>query len=608
MNEQSIFIAALERAPAERRVLLDDVGVHNPELRQRVEKLLVSHAAAVSFMEQPAGFPAPTMDQPLPEKSGTQVGPYKLLQQIGEGGFGVVFMAEQQEPVRRMVALKIIKPGMDTKEIIARFESERQALALMDHSHIAKVLDAGATDSGRPYFVMELVKGVSITEFCDRNHMPAEARLKLFIDVCHAIQHAHHKGVIHRDIKPSNVMVTLHDGVPVVKVIDFGVAKATVAKLTERTLFTAFGQMIGTPAYMSPEQAEMSGLDIDTRSDIFSLGVLLYELLTGTTPLDVQRLRQAGYAEMQRLIREETAPRPSTRLSSLGDSATVFAGNRGTDPKQLARLLSGDLDCIVLKALEKDRNRRYGTPGNFAEDVERYLHREPIIARPPSTSYLLKKFVQRNRAVVLMVAVVSAALASGFTVAFWQAIRATEAQRQAVIEATAAREAEGIAKTALKAEAGARAQAQKQREITVAVKEFLELDLLAQADPLDGLRTGDQIAPAPGLKLTEAIDRAASNISRRFAGQPLVEASVRVAIGQIYWRRLLFREAQSHLEQACELCRSELERSSVGGIDELVLGGCADAFLDLAMLLMIQTASLSATIAEWLQATSRDGG
>src|SRR5579863_5235513 len=240
-----------------------------------------------------------------PENVGSVIGPYKLLQLLGEGGFGVVYMAEQEKPVRRTVALKIIKPGMDTSQVVARFESERQALALMDHPNIARVLDAGATDSGHPYFVMELVRGVPITEFCDKNHLAPEARLKLFIDVCHAIQHAHHKGVIHRDIKPSNVMVTLHDGVPVVKVIDFGVAKATVQKLTERTLFTAYGQMIGTPAYMSPEQAEMSGLDIDTRSDVYSLGVLLYELLTGTTPLENKRLRHAGYAEMQRLIREE---------------------------------------------------------------------------------------------------------------------------------------------------------------------------------------------------------------------------------------------------------------------------------------------------------------
>src|SRR5580704_8117666 len=264
---------------------------------------------------------------PPRERVGSIIGPYKLLQQLGEGGFGIVYMAEQEKPVRRMVALKIIKPGMDTSQVIARFESERQALALMDHPNIARVLDAGATDSGHPYFVMELVKGVPITEFCDKNHLATEARLKLFLDICHAIQHAHQKGVIHRDIKPTNVMVTLHDGVPVVKVIDFGVAKATVQRLTERTLFTAYGQMVGTPAYMSPEQAEMSGLDIDTRSDVYSLGVLLYELLTGTTPLEAEHLRAAGYAEMQRLIREQDAPRPSTRFSSPGDTASVVAVN-----------------------------------------------------------------------------------------------------------------------------------------------------------------------------------------------------------------------------------------------------------------------------------------
>jgi serine/threonine protein kinase len=314
---------------------------------------------------------------------------------------------------------------MDTLQSIARFESERQALAMMDHPNIAKVLDAGATDSGRPYFVMELVKGVSITEFCDRNHMPAEQRLKLFVNVCHAIQHAHHKGVIHRDIKPSNVMVTLHDSLPVVKVIDFGVAKATVQKLTERTLFTAYGQMIGTPAYMSPEQAEMSGLDIDTRSDVYSLGVLLYELLTGTTPLESRRLYAAGYTEMQRLIREEEPPRPSARLSSLGDSAKVLAGNRGTDIKQLVRVLSGDLGWIIMKALDKDRNRRYGTPGNFAEDIERCLSHDAIQARPPSVAYKLRKYARRHRAAVLTAAAVAAALILGTAVAIWQAVVAT---------------------------------------------------------------------------------------------------------------------------------------------------------------------------------------
>jgi hypothetical protein len=293
------------------------------------------------------------------------------------------------------------------------------------------VLDAGATESGRPYFVMELVKGVPITDFCDKNQLLPEARLRLFLNVCNAIQHAHHKGIIHRDIKPSNVLVTLHDGVPVVKVIDFGVAKATGQKLTEKTLFTAFGQMVGTPAYMSPEQAEMSGLDIDTRSDVYSLGVLLYELLTGTTPLEGQRLRQAGYAEMQRLIREEESPRPSLRLSSLGGSDTVLAGYRGLDVRHLVQLLAVDLDWTVMKALDKDRNRRYGTPASFAEDIERYLRREPIVARPPSTIYRLRKLAQRRRTAVIAPLVVAASLILGIVLTSWQAVRALAAEKQA---------------------------------------------------------------------------------------------------------------------------------------------------------------------------------
>ncbi len=432
MSERELFEAALEHPAAERGRFLDEACAGDPSQRSGVEALLARHAEAGSFLEKPAMPENNTGPyQPITEGPGTVIGPYKLLQQIGEGGFGIVCMAEQERPVRRMVALKIIKPGMDTAQVIARFESERQALALMDHPNIAKVLDAGATDSGRPYFVMELVKGVSITEFCDKNHLPPEARLKLFIDVCHAIQHAHHKGVIHRDIKPSNVMVTLHDTIPVVKVIDFGVAKATVQKLTERTLFTAYGQMMGTPAYMSPEQAEMSGLDIDTRSDVYSLGVLLYELLTGTTPLGVKQLREAGYAEMQRLIREEPAPRPSTRLSSLGDSATIFAGNRGLDVKPLAQLLAGELDWVVMKALEKDRNRRYGTPGNFAEDINRYLRREVILARPPSTVYQIKKFIQRNKAAALTGAVIAMTLLVGIAGTSYGLFRAEQRRRDA---------------------------------------------------------------------------------------------------------------------------------------------------------------------------------
>jgi serine/threonine protein kinase len=425
MNERSLFIEALEKTDAaERAAYLDAACGEDSSTRRRVEKLLGAHEAAEGILDRPAVPEGTTGPHPLLiEGPGTVIGPYKLLQKIGEGGFGVVYMAEQTQPVRRTVALKIIKPGMDTALVIARFESERQALALMDHPHIARVLDAGATASGRPYFVMELVKGVAVTEFCDQNHLGPEARLKLFLDICHAIQHAHHKGVIHRDIKPSNVMVTLHDGVPVAKVIDFGVAKATGQKLTEKTLFTAYGQMIGTPAYMSPEQAEMSGLDIDTRSDVYSLGVLLYELLTGTTPLESQRLREAGYAEMQRLIREEEAPRPSNRLSSLGDSATVLAGNRGLEVKRLVRLLAEDLDWMVMKALDKDRRRRYDTPGHFAEDVERYLRREAILARPPSMVYKLKKFFRRNWVATLLSAASVGVVQLVVYVVFIQAVK-----------------------------------------------------------------------------------------------------------------------------------------------------------------------------------------
>ena len=443
------------------------------------------------------------------ERAGSVIGPYKLLQQLGEGGFGIVYMAEQEKPVRRVVAVKIIKPGMDTAQVIARFESERQALALMDHPNIARVLDAGATDSGRPYFVMELVKGVPITEFCDKNHLPPEGRLKLFIDVCHAIQHAHHKGVIHRDIKPSNVLVTLHDGVPVVKVIDFGVAKATVQKLTERTLFTAYGQMLGTPAYMSPEQAEMSGLDIDTRSDVYSLGVLLYELLTGTTPIEAASLRAAGYAEMQRLIREQDAPRPSTRFSKLGDTATVVAGNRGLDSKRLVQLLSGDLDWVVMKALEKDRNRRYETPGSFAQDVDRYLRHEAIVARPPSTAYKVRKFAQRNRGTVVTVTVVAVALLAGIVVSTWQALRARRAEAAALAAAE---------------------DAQVREAETKAVLGFVEDKVFAAARP-----AGQEGGLGREVTLEKAIESAVPFVTQSFPSQPLIEARLRLTLGKSFY-------------------------------------------------------------------------
>jgi eukaryotic-like serine/threonine-protein kinase len=350
-------------------------------------------------MDRPAVALVGELDEPsVSERPGTVVGPYKLLEQIGEGGFGVVFLAEQQLPLRRKVALKVVKPGMDSKQVIARFEAERQALAMMDHTNIARVLDAGATDSGRPYFVMELVRGIPITDFCDQNHLPVSERLELFVAVCQAMQHAHQKGIMHRDLKPGNILVTLHDGTPLVKVIDFGIAKALAQeRLTDKTLCTGFAQMLGTPLYMSPEQAEMSGQDADTRTDIYALGVLLYELLTGTTPFDKERLKEVSYEELRRIVREEEPAKPSTRISTLGQAATTVCAQRQSEPRRLSQLFRGELDWTVMKALEKDRNRRYETASSFAADVQRYLHDEPVQACPPSAVYRFRKFARRNK-------------------------------------------------------------------------------------------------------------------------------------------------------------------------------------------------------------------
>jgi tetratricopeptide (TPR) repeat protein/serine/threonine protein kinase len=406
-QEEAIFHAALAIAAAEQRsAYLDAACGDRHELRRRVEALLDRCAQAQGPLDRP---PVPslavTTDEPLPERPGTVIGPYKLMEQVGEGGMGLVFVAEQQQPVRRKVALKVLKPGMDSRQVIARFEAERQALAIMDHPNIATVHDGGQTAGGRPYFVMELVKGVPITAFCDDNRLPPRARLELFVAVCSAVQHAHTKGIIHRDLKPSNVLLTSHDGVPVVKVIDFGIAKAVGQQLTDKTVYTALAQLIGTPLYMSPEQAGQSGLDIDTRSDIYSLGVLLYELLTGTTPFDGERLRRVGFDEMRRIIREEEPPRPSTRLSTLGQASTTISAQRKSDPKRLSQLCRGELDCIVMKCLEKDRSRRYETASALAADVLHYLHDEPVEARPPSAWYRLRKFVRRHRTAVAIAAV-----------------------------------------------------------------------------------------------------------------------------------------------------------------------------------------------------------
>ena len=375
-NVEALFFAALEKgSSAERAAYLDEACADDQDLRRCVERLLSAHPNVGNFLK-PATLADPTGAPHTMQGPGMNIGPYKLLQRIGEGGMGIVYMAEQQEPIRRLVAVKIIKPGLDSAEVLARFEAERQALALMDHPNVARVLDAGATASGQPYFVMELIQGIPITDYCNQCRLNPRERLELFIPVCQAVQHAHQKGIIHRDLKPSNVLIALYDGQPVPKVIDFGVAKAIDQKLTERALVTGFGALVGTLEYMSPEQAELNQLDIDTRSDIYSLGVLLYELLTGATPLDRQRLKQAGLLEMLRRVREEDPPTPSNRLTS-SPELPALSEQRSMAPARLARLVRGELDWIVMHTLEKDRNRRYATTGALAEDIQHYLRDEP---------------------------------------------------------------------------------------------------------------------------------------------------------------------------------------------------------------------------------------
>ncbi len=400
---EAIFSAALgKRSPTERAAYLDEACGGDPELCRRLERLLEAHPQLGSFLQgEPTELGSIAQEPPAHESPVTVIGPYKLLQPIGEGGMGTVFMAEQTHPVRRTIALKLIKAGMDTRQVIARFEAERQALALMDHPNIARVLDAGATESGRPYFVMELVKGLPITRYCDERRLTPRQRLELFIPVCHAVQHAHQKGIIHRDLKPSNVLMALYDGEPVPKIIDFGVAKATGQALTEKTLVTGFGAIVGTLEYMSPEQAEPNQLDIDTRSDIYSLGVLIYELLTGSPPFTKKNLKISGMLEMLRVIREQEPTKPSTKLST-AEGLPTLAANRGTEPAKLTKLVRGELDWIVMKALEKDRNRRYEMASALAADVQRYLNDEPVQAFPPSALYRFGKFARRNQRVAVI--------------------------------------------------------------------------------------------------------------------------------------------------------------------------------------------------------------
>jgi serine/threonine protein kinase/Tfp pilus assembly protein PilF len=482
-------------------------------------------------MEEKRGTPTQTLRDEVEDlvPGGLIGGKYRLLKELGSGGMGVVYLAEQLEPIRRRVALKIIKLGMDTRQVVARFESERQALAVMDHPHIAKVFDAGATETGRPYFVMELARGIPITDFCDRHKLSTRERLQLFIPVCQAVQHAHQKGVIHRDLKPSNILVVIQDDRPVPKIIDFGIAKATDHRLTQRTLFTEQGQLIGTPEYMSPEQAEMSGLDVDTRTDIYSLGVVLYELLVGLLPFDSQKLRSAGFGEIQRIIRETEPPKVSTRFSAQKETQAAIAEKRRADPGSLVKLLRGDLDWITMKAMAKDRTHRYSTASELAADIERHLRREPVSAGPPSALYRVSKYIRRHKLGVAAAGVVILALligATGMTIGFWRAIRA---EKKAVEEAAAAKN----------------------------VSDFL-VELFKVSDPSE--------AKGNTITAREILDKGAAKIDRELEPQTSIRARLMETIGTVYTSLGLYQQAETILEKALKL------KKSIYGDDNLSVG------------------------------------
>jgi serine/threonine protein kinase len=547
LDAAAVFRVARQIESAEARAeYLAQICGHHPGLHDRVATLLHAHDEEPDFLESPPTGVVPTIDFPtLAERPGTQIGPYKLHQEIGEGGMGIVYMALQREPVRRKVALKIIKPGMDTREVIARFSAEKQALAIMDHPNIAKVHDAGTTESGRPYFVMELVNGVTLTQYCDDNHLTTDQRLELFVPICHAVQHAHQKGIIHRDLKPANILVTLHDGVPVPKIIDFGIAKATNQELTSQTLATGYGQMVGTPLYMSPEQAERSGLDIDTRSDIYSLGVLLYELLTGSTPFSRDQFKDAGLDEVRRLIREEEPPRPSTRISTMGKAATTVSEHRKTDPVELSNSLRHELDWIVMRAMEKDRMRRYQTANDFARDIQRYLDDEPVEACPPSTVYRLKKFTRRHKTAVLATTAVALAVILGAGVAAGQAYRATKAEKLAEEQLHIAKEQKRLAneqaELAQKQKRLAEEAAARENELRVQAEEASRKAEAARqraetvADYLvDVFRSPDPERDGRTVTVVEVMDRLQGELDTKFSEDALLRAKLSSALGKTY--------------------------------------------------------------------------
>ena len=580
-----LLVEALKKPDQDRPAFLDTMCRDDQPLRDRIEGLLAAHEKAADFLEQPAvGVERHDFERPT-EGPGTVIDRYKILQVIGEGGFGVVYMAEQKKPVKRKVALKIIKLGMDTKQVIARFESERQALAMMDHPNIAKVLDAGETESGRPYFVMELVRGVPITQYCDTENLNTVDRLKLFMDVCHAVQHAHQKGIIHRDLKPTNVMVTIADGRAIPKVIDFGIAKATNRELTDKTMFTEYHQLIGTPEYMSPEQAEMSGVDIDTRSDIFSLGVMLYELLTGTTPFDSRKLRASGLAEIQRIIREEEPHKPSTRVSSLahasearkGESASdrssiqFIATHRATDPAQLRRYLKGDLDWIIMKCLEKDRARRYETANGLARDVARHLNHEPVNAGPPGVAYKFSKFVRRNRMAMTGAAVIAAMLVVSTVVSIGFAMSESEQRRVAEIEReTAQVEAETSERVSVFLEDtlgdldpyvlgstlrnDMRMQAAEGRRRLGATEDEIEAVLASLDEALSGVNATDT---ALRLVDEQILSPAGEKIEQELTEEPRIAGRLEHALGNMYVKLGLYEQAERHMKRAVEIREGE---------------------------------------------------